>query len=100
MKRLGRPKAIRELVEGGVIIDTLGAYLVNDYLEHQRSREEIAAFRAARSDIGKKGNHTRWHVARRRFDPDCEFCASIARGIANGSQEGSLNHPRGIADTD
>lgn len=79
MRRLGRPKTITELVTTGLLIHhDNGSYAIHDYLEHQRSREEIAAFRESRSDSGKKGNHTRWHVARRRVDPECEYCNPIA----------------------
>lgn len=101
MKRLGRPKPIRELTDSGLLDVILGgAFQVHDYLVHQRSREEIAAFRASRSDSGKKGNHTRWHLARRRFDPECEFCNEVAPAIAGGSHQRSQNRPNRIADTD
>lgn len=96
MKRLGRPKPLAELVSARLLDKRRdGSYSIHDYLAHQRSKAEIAAFRQSRSDIGKGGNHVRWHVARRRFDSSCEFCQTdqepIAEPIAEGSQEGSLD---------
>lgn len=104
MRRLGKARSVTELVKGGLLDEVLGDYEVHDYLEFQRSRDEIAEFRESRSDRGKRGNHSRWHVARRRYDPECEFCNGIAGAIANGSQQGSLvrslNPSDPIADTD
>ena len=36
--------------------------------------EEIAAYREARGDAGTLGNHKRRHIARRRWEKDCEHC--------------------------
>lgn len=80
IKRLGRAKAVRELVEAGLLDEAVGGYLVHDYLDFQRSSEEIKAYRSAKGEAGALGNHKRWHVARRRYDPDCEFCAE---GVAS-----------------
>jgi len=102
MRRLGRPKVTAELVAAGLLDRAGSDYAVHDYLTFQRSRQEIAEFRESRSDRGKKGNHARWHVARRRYDDECEYC--IAGAIAKGSQDGSLvrslNPSDPIADTD
>lgn len=99
MKRLGPTRAVTEVVRAGLVdrLD-LGGFVVHDYLEHQRSKAEIDAFRASRSDRGKSGNHQRWHIARRKYDKDCEFC--VAEAIADGSHGRSLNPSDGIADAD
>ena len=47
---------------------------MHDYLDFNRSAEEIAAYREARGEAGSVGNHMRWHVARRKVDKDCEHC--------------------------
>lgn len=75
MRRLGRPKAIRELVTAGLIYDHGGVeYEIHDYLRHQRSRAEIAAFRQSRAERGELGAHMRWHVATRKKSNDCAYC--------------------------
>jgi hypothetical protein len=78
MKRMGRPRIITELVKEGLLLDTLGTYLIHDYLSHQRSKQEITAFRASRRHSGQKGAHMRWHVPRREFVKDCAYCQGTA----------------------
>ena len=79
-----RPKVIRELVNARLFDESEDTYDVHDYLDFNRSSEEIAAFREARGDAGTLGNHKRWHVARRRWEKDCEHCQKEGRlGIAN-----------------
>lgn len=78
-----RPKVIRELVGARLFDEADGVYEVHDYLDFNRSAEEIAAFRESRGDAGTFGNHKRWHVARRRWEKDCEHCKEEGRlGIA------------------
>lgn len=80
MRKLARPKVINELVElGSLTVETGGVYQIHDYLDFQRSKEEIAAFRDARGNAGTLGNHKRWHLARRRFDPECEHCVEAKK---------------------
>lgn len=74
IRRLGKAKAVQELVDVGLLDDAVGGYAVHDYLDFQRSAEEITAYRSAKGEAGALGNHKRWHVARRRNDPECEFC--------------------------
>lgn len=78
MKRLGRPRVVTELVKAEVLHEAMGSYLVHDYLEHQRSAEEIASFRASKSESGTKGAHMRWHVPNRKSVADCPFCQEVA----------------------
>lgn len=80
IKRLGRAKVVRELVDAGLLDEAVGGYMVHDYLDFQRSSEEIEAYRSAKGEAGTLGNHKRWHVARRKYDPDCEHCTG---GIAS-----------------
>lgn len=74
-----RPKVLAELVAARLLEDVGDAYEVHDYLDFQRSKEEINAYREARGKVGNLGNHKRWHVARRRWDPDCEHCREEGR---------------------
>lgn len=81
-----KPKVVAELVEARLFDkdpDDPSIYEVHDYLDFNRSAEEIAAYRDSRGEAGALGNHKRWHVARRRWDPDCEHCQKEGRlGIA------------------
>lgn len=80
IQRMGKAKAVQELVKSGLLDDAVGGYMVHDYLDFQRSAEEITAYRSAKGEAGALGNHKRWHVARRRHDPECEYCA---KGVAS-----------------
>jgi hypothetical protein len=51
-----------------------GEYIIHDYLEHQRAAEEVNEARSAMGKGGSYGNHKRWHLARDRFDPECQHC--------------------------
>ena len=75
IRRMGKTKAVQELVKSGLLDDAVGGYMVHDYLDFQRSAEEITAYRSAKGEAGALGNHKRWHVARRKHDPECEYCA-------------------------
>jgi hypothetical protein len=74
MKRLGRSKTVSELIEAGLIVAPPPSYVVHDYLEHQRSAREIAAFRASKAESGMKGAHMRWHIPTRKWSKDCLYC--------------------------
>jgi len=86
-RKFWRPKFITELINASLFdeaTDGRDGYEVHDYLDFNRSTEEIAAFRESRGDAGALGNHRRWHVARRKWDKDCEHCKKEGRlGIAN-----------------
>lgn len=76
MRAKATAKVTAELVEARLVHEVPDGYQVHDYLHFNRSREEIAAFTAAKGEAGTRGNHMRWHVGRRRFDPDCEHCTA------------------------
>ena len=74
------PKSlVEELVSGGLWEVVSGGWMIHDYLDFNRSPEEIAAYREARGDAGTLGNHKRWHIARRRWEKDCEHCQKEGR---------------------
>lgn len=54
-----------------------GYVQVHDYLEHQRSAEEIAAAAEKKATGGRIGNHRRWHIDAGVIDPNCEFCPPL-----------------------
>lgn len=72
--RIGKPRAIKELLAAGLLERDGDQYRVHDYLRHQRSQAEIQAFRESKSDSGKLGAHKRWHIPRRQIVKDCPFC--------------------------
>jgi hypothetical protein len=93
-KKRGTAKARAELLAAGLAEQHEGYVEMHDYLEHQRSAEEIRLLKEHRGDTGTLGNHIRWHVVRRKPKEDCEHCQNdpgsdrkrIANAIANGSQ--------------
>jgi hypothetical protein len=93
-KKRGTPRTRRELIDAGLAEQCDGFVEMHDYLEHQRSAEEIRLLKEHRGDTGTLGNHIRWHVVRRKPKDDCEHCQNgpgsdrkrIASAIANGSQ--------------
>ncbi len=62
-KRFGTQRARQELINAGLVevehSDETGRdisrYLIHDYLEHQRSREDVLRVRKARSEAGSRG---------------------------------------------
>lgn len=61
----GTPASRKELVASGLIEVPEHADFVtmHDYLEHQRSADEVAAMRAQKAAAGKKGAESRWGKA-------------------------------------
>jgi F0F1-type ATP synthase epsilon subunit len=58
----GTPKARRELVAAGLAeITDDGTVVMHDYLEHQRSADEIDELSRKRAEAGKKGGQARAH---------------------------------------
>lgn len=81
--KLWKPRHLAELHAARLLEDQGDEWEVHDYLDFNRSGDEIEAYRESRSDMGTLGNHKRWHVARRKWDKDCEHCLSEGRlGIA------------------
>ncbi|GAA2298448.1 hypothetical protein GCM10010402_66340 [Actinomadura luteofluorescens] len=74
-RKRSTPKARGELVAAGlaVLLDD-GSVRFHDYLEHQRSAEEVAAAKAAKGTGGSLGNHRRWHEERGIVKPGCPHC--------------------------
>lgn len=95
-KKRGTAKARRELIDAGLVEQRDGHIEMHDYLEHQRSAEEIRLLQETRGDNGAFGAHVRWHVVKRKPKPGCEHCFpddtgdgkpmanTMASAIANG----------------
>lgn len=69
LTRTYRPRYLAELMEGPkpLWLPADAGYTIHDYLDWNRSREQIEAdrerIRKARSAAGKKGAQARWHSA-------------------------------------
>lgn len=74
-----KPK--RELMAAGLVVALPdGTFALHDYLKHQKSAEEIAAYKSEQKERGQRGGiksaHTRHHVNKGKIDPNCELCPS------------------------
>lgn len=86
-RKRGTPKARRELVDAGLVELHDDHVMMHDYLDHQRSAEEVAERKEAKRRAGALGNHNRWHVPRGVYDEQCPIC--VANGPKPPSQPGS-----------
>lgn len=73
-------KVGEELVKRGLVEATSDPelFLMHDYLEHQRSADQIQELSEKRGTAGGKGGklamHNRWHVKRNLINEDCWHC--------------------------
>ena len=96
-RKRGTAKTRTELLDAGLAEQRHGYVEMHDYLEHQRSAEEIRLLQEVRGDSGAYGAHVRWHVVKRKPKQGCEHCfpdgdadgKPIANPIANGWQTDS-----------
>lgn len=59
-KTFGTPAERRQIIEAGFAEPiSLGGYVMHDYLDHQRSRQEIDELSAKRAAAGRKGGSAR-----------------------------------------
>lgn len=98
------PAVRRELIASGLVEQLpSGDVSMHDYLDWQRSAEAVREASEKKQAAARIGNHNRWHLRERRFDPTCELCTSsptdpkpdagaIAPVIADAS------HPEGSTD--
>lgn len=89
-KKITTPTVRRELLEAG-LVDAYrdGSFVMHDYLDWQRSADEVNAALETKRSAGRMGNHTRWHVKEGRPDPSCELCQADAAAASDPSQAGS-----------
>jgi hypothetical protein len=61
-KTFGTPAERRQILDAGFADPiALGGYVMHDFTDHQRSRQEIEDRSAERSESGRKGAAKRWH---------------------------------------
>lgn len=72
------PKVAKELIDAGLVLHGDGEYALHDYLEHQKSRQEIADLSADLAKRGQSGGiksaHIRHHVAKGVLNERCALC--------------------------
>ncbi|HET6290466.1 MAG TPA: hypothetical protein VFG15_27430 [Amycolatopsis sp.] len=73
-KKRGTKGSRDELVRARLVEVHDDHVMMHDYLEHQRSSEFIAEKIEAKKRGARLGNHRRWHVEGKKYDPACEFC--------------------------
>lgn len=54
-RKRGTPAARQQLLNEGLVEAVAGGVQMHDYLEHQRSADEVAAMREKRAEAGRKG---------------------------------------------
>jgi hypothetical protein len=93
--RRATPKARRELVDAGLVIDHgPDGIEMHDYLQHQRSRAEVAEISANRRAASIKANHTRWHTGPKgKPDSACPLCNGSESDPETESVNGSVSVP-------
>lgn len=71
-------KVAKELLEAGLVHEKNGVYKLHDYLEHQKSKSQIAELSAERAKNGasggRKGMHLRHHVNKGVLSDRCMLC--------------------------
>jgi hypothetical protein len=58
-KQFGTPNIRRQLVEHGLAERNGSGYLMHDYLDHQRSRADVAGLKEKRAAAGRKGGNAK-----------------------------------------
>lgn len=80
----GKPVA-KQLREGGWVDDTVEAewFYMHDYLDHQKSKDQIEDAKSKKRDAGsaggKRSHHVRNHVNKGAFHAECQWCVEDRR---------------------
>jgi len=82
MKAMASRARICELVAAGLVEDNGEAYEIHDYLLHQDSAEQVAAYIKARRSDGTYGAHIKHHVNGKKPSSACEHCVAEGRADA------------------
>lgn len=99
-------KAVPHLLEKGRWVADGDQFVMPDWADHNPTKEEVEAYTAERSELGRRGNHERHHVKKGVVSPTCEFCPPVSdpgsdRSSDPGSdpardrQSGPVSLPRG-----
>jgi hypothetical protein len=89
------------LVKVGLWDRSEGGWTFHDWSDHNPDAASVKATRSAKSEGGRRGNHTKWHVRRGTRVDGCEFCESDMRSDKRVASESSRPDPtRPIKDSD
>ena len=83
MKAMSTKARRDELLAAGLVEDNGETYEIHDYLLHQDSAEQVAAYTKARRSDGTYGAHVKHHVNGKKPSASCEHC--IAEGRADAA---------------
>ena len=78
-------------------VDGVAGWRIHDFLDAQRSNEEIEDIKAKRSAAGRKGNEKRW--GRKQQDSN-DSSQNNRKPVANAMANASQTNRKAIADTD
>lgn len=100
-KTFGTPRARAELIEVGLIEQTLEGFYAHDYLKHQRSKAEIEELTAKRARAGSAGGRARVANAQALAQAEAEQNASkvqpetetYTEELPSGSSLGAAKRP-------
>jgi hypothetical protein len=98
----GTPRARKELVDNGLAVLTDDGAEMHDYLQHQRSAEEIEDLINKRKEAGKKGGEAKArNLANAKASATGQGVANAkANALANGKHPPSKSVPETETDTD
>lgn len=74
LKAFTTAKVLRELVTNRLLDQKETGTFLHDYLEHQPSSTERSQLSEDRESAGRRGAHTRHHLRKGVYQPDCAFC--------------------------
>lgn len=88
LSRWGTPADARRLISSGLWKEAQHkgepGWRFHDWSRFQPSAAVTAAKREAEAEAGLRGNHRRWHVARKITDPNCEYCYRVPDQVPDG----------------
>lgn len=89
----GTPAEAKILVEVGLWNETSGGFSFHEWAERNPDSASTRAALAKKSEGGRRGNHTKWHVKRNVLVPGCEFCESDDRSHTDSDSDRSTTRP-------
>jgi len=70
----GTTAEAKSLVEAGLWVERNDGWAFHEWSERNPDASSLIAKKAAMSEGGAHGLHTRWHVKRNLYVPGCEWC--------------------------
>jgi hypothetical protein len=100
-RKRGTPKARRELLAVGLAVQRHGFVEMHDYLEHQRSADEVADLRSKRAEAGRRGGKAKANaLASASPVAKQELEQTPSKPVAEGKQESKQTGSKPVAETE